>query len=166
MHFQGPTKPSQAHHRRHAHNFSMQMSSDYEDNSGDDDLLCSEVPETLHHPYYCKSEESAFSVNDSEFYGRTTSSNSSSEAQLVASHYNARPNTAPAERTRSAIIHLREFHNWVKSVLIREFVSQRKLKVLDLACGKGGDLMKWDKADVSVLTGVGNEPRQVSDDFI
>lgn len=73
----------------------------------------------------------------------------------VASHYNARPNVDPTTRTRSEIIHLRSFHNWVKSVLIREFVSQRNLRVLDIACGKGGDLFKWDKADVSVLTGVG-----------
>lgn len=79
-----------------------------------------------------------------------------SDPSSVASHYNARPNTDPTTRTRSEIIHLRSFHNWVKSVLIREFVSQRSLKVLDIACGKGGDLLKWDKADVSVLTGVGN----------
>ena len=77
------------------------------------------------------------------------------EATSVANHYTSRPNVQPALRGRSVIIHLRDFNNWTKSVLIREFVSQRNLKILDLACGKGGDLMKWDKARVSHVTGVG-----------
>ncbi len=126
--------------------------------SSDDDYydqgdLYSEIPETLAHSYY--RNEGSHNLNSSEFYGNGSSVPVVNEAAAVASHYNARPNVAPSQRTRSAIIHLREFHNWVKSVLIREFVSQRNLKVLDVACGKGGDLMKWDKADVSVLTGVG-----------
>lgn len=125
-----------------------------EDDSYDAAELYSEIPEILHHPYYQRPD--SHQINTSEFHGNGSSTPSTaSEAERVASHYNARPNMAPAYRSRSEIIHLREFHNWVKSVLIREFVSQRNLKVLDVACGKGGDLFKWDKADVSVLTGVG-----------
>lgn len=129
----------------------MSSEDDYYDNAD----LYSEIPENIHQAYYQRSQP--HTLNHSEFHGapQSTQAGNGNEASLVASHYNARPNTAPAQRTRSAIIHLREFHNWVKSVLIREFVSQRNLKVLDVACGKGGDLMKWDKADVSVLTGVG-----------
>lgn len=106
-----------------------------EDDCGDD-LYC-DLPEVRNHPFHCRSSQ-----NDSESHS-------------VAAHYNARPNVEPAQRSRSAIIHLRDFNNWTKSVLIREFVSQRNLKVLDLACGKGGDLFKWDKASVSHVTGIG-----------
>jgi hypothetical protein len=136
------------------------MSSDDDGSYYDNADLYSEIPENLQHSYYQK--ESSHTANASEFHH----GNTPSEASVVASHYNARPNTAPSHRTRSAIIHLREFHNWVKSVLIREFVSQRNLKVLDVACGKGGDLMKWDKADVSVLTGVGKHTRSLSSSSI
>lgn len=109
-----------------------------EDEIGDD-LYC-DIPEVRNHPFHQRNNPTDSSKN---------------ESQSVADHYNSRPNVNPNQRARSSIIHLRDFNNWTKSVLIREFVSQRNLKVLDLACGKGGDLFKWDKASVSHVTGVG-----------
>lgn len=79
------------------------------------------------------------------------------DGDAVARHYNARPESGQLARSRSAILHLRLFNNWIKSVLIREFVRGRALKVLDLACGKGGDLGKWNKLAVTHLTGVGKQ---------
>ena len=111
------------------------MSSSDEFSAGED-FYC-DLPEIKHHPIY---KNNPPVVDDSN---------------AVAEHYNARPNLLPKDRVRSPIIHLREFNNWIKSVLIREFVSQRNLKVLDLACGKGGDLYKWDKASVAHVTGIG-----------
>jgi hypothetical protein len=108
-----------------------------EDEIGDD-LYC-DIPEVRHHPYNAANN----------------SGKEEEDSKSVADHYNARPNVNTNLRARSSIIHLRDFNNWTKSVLIREFVSQRNLKVLDLACGKGGDLYKWDKASVSHVTGVG-----------
>ena len=116
-----------------------------EDDYGED-LFC-DIPEVRHHPFY-----NGVSQSDNP---PQTISLTSSESQSVADHYNSRPNLQPSERHRSSIIHLRDFNNWTKSVLIREFVSQGNLKVLDLACGKGGDLFKWDKASVTHVTGVG-----------
>lgn len=110
------------------------MSSE-DDFSAGEDLYC-DLPEIKHHLINKRAENN----NDSS---------------TVAEHYNARPNLLPQDRLRSPIIHLRGFNNWIKSVLIREFVSQRNLKVLDLACGKGGDLYKWDKASVAHVTGIG-----------
>jgi mRNA (guanine-N7-)-methyltransferase len=53
---------------------------------------------------------------------------------------------------------LRNFNNWIKSVLIGDTVKQiqrerkgRELVVLDLCSGKGGDLLKWRKAGISKL---------------
>lgn len=88
----------------------------------------------------------------------------------VTSHYNSVPNSGIEERATSRIIHLRNFNNWMKSMLIgKDFIIKvlkkiikinRKLfladflnrlneedchsaRVLDLCCGKGGDLQKW-----------------------
>ncbi|OAF70672.1 mRNA cap guanine-N7 methyltransferase, partial [Intoshia linei] len=49
-------------------------------------------------------------------------------------------------RNESRIIHLRKFNNWVKSVLIDSIKKNDGGKiVLDLCCGKGGDIRKWIK---------------------
>ncbi|KAK8489451.1 hypothetical protein V6N12_025299 [Hibiscus sabdariffa] len=60
---------------------------------------------------------------------------------------NARTNQTLEEREASPIIHLKKLNNWIKSVLIQLY-ARRGDAVLDLACGKGGDLIKWDKAKI------------------
>ena len=56
----------------------------------------------------------------------------------------------------------RSFNNWTKSMLINEYMDKIRraegfrgqVSVLDLACGKGGDLTKWHKAKVDHVVGV------------
>ncbi|VVD02363.1 mRNA cap guanine-N7 methyltransferase [Leptidea sinapis] len=74
---------------------------------------------------------------------------------VVASHYNNLKDKGLKERYNSPIFYLRNFNNWVKSVLISEYISKikekdycRHLKVLDICCGKGGDIAKWQKSFV------------------
>ncbi|KAF9608052.1 hypothetical protein IFM89_005202 [Coptis chinensis] len=74
-------------------------------------------------------------------------------ARKVADHYSARTNQTLEEREASPIIHLKKLNNWIKSVLIQLF-TRRGDAVLDLACGKGGDLIKWDKAKVGYYVGI------------
>ncbi|XP_028392720.1 mRNA cap guanine-N7 methyltransferase-like [Dendronephthya gigantea] len=75
----------------------------------------------------------------------------------VAKHYNEHKEHTREERKTSPIFYLRNFNNWVKSVLINEFMEKykrrtfRNLSVLDIGCGKGGDLIKWQKARISNL---------------
>lgn len=58
---------------------------------------------------------------------------------------------------------LREFHNWIKSVLIYLYCSPAKYgkdskvskkSILDIGCGRGGDIMKWYHARVSNYVGI------------
>ncbi|CAA2938475.1 mRNA cap guanine-N7 methyltransferase 1 [Olea europaea subsp. europaea] len=74
-------------------------------------------------------------------------------AKKVADHYSARTNQTLEEREASPIIHMKKLNNWVKSVLIQLY-AKRGDAVLDLACGKGGDLIKWDKAKISYYVGI------------
>ncbi|GJN39521.1 hypothetical protein PR202_gb28645 [Eleusine coracana subsp. coracana] len=74
-------------------------------------------------------------------------------ARRVADHYSARSNQTLEERENSPIIHLKKLNNWIKSVLIQLYAHPGDC-VLDLACGKGGDLIKWDKARVGYYVGV------------
>ncbi|KAJ8726509.1 hypothetical protein PYW07_001207 [Mythimna separata] len=76
-------------------------------------------------------------------------------SSIVAEHYNHLEEKGLSERFNSPIYYLRNFNNWVKSVLIQEYTEKirekdygRTLRVLDICCGKGGDLSKWQKARV------------------
>ncbi|XP_070777873.1 mRNA cap guanine-N(7) methyltransferase [Enoplosus armatus] len=75
----------------------------------------------------------------------------------VASHYNRLQEVGLAARSRSRIFFMRNFNNWLKSVLIGEILEQvrgpgsQKVSVLDLGCGKGGDLLKWKRGGISHL---------------
>ncbi|KAI0792933.1 mRNA capping enzyme-domain-containing protein [Abortiporus biennis] len=101
----------------------------------------------------------------------------------IVNHYNARPEVGVIQRNDSPIIGLKNFNNWVKSVLITQFAhpilakspnagpypnssgmrpgmqirpggNRGAGKVLDLGCGKGGDLTKWAKAKIREYVGV------------
>ena len=76
----------------------------------------------------------------------------------VASHYNNLEEKGKESRKDSRIFHMRNFNNFIKSILIQEFcdkIKQNKprhredysrsdrFNVLDIGCGKGGDLLKW-----------------------
>ncbi|KAF7322820.1 mRNA cap guanine-N7 methyltransferase [Mycena chlorophos] len=86
---------------------------------------------------------------------------------VVVDHYNMRPDVGVVQRETSPIIGLKSFNNWVKSVLISRFAHPAlqaskvggrgprggRGKVLDMGCGKGGDLTKWGKARVAEYFG-------------
>ena len=55
-----------------------------------------------------------------------------------------------ATRHLSPIFHMRNFNNWVKSTLIEKHCQKPGYAVLDLACGKGADLTKWENHGIQV----------------
>ncbi|KAM5304793.1 mRNA cap guanine-N(7) methyltransferase isoform 2-T3 [Glossophaga mutica] len=78
-------------------------------------------------------------------------------SSTVAAHYNELQEVGLEKRSQSRIFYLRNFNNWMKSVLIGEFLEKlrqkkkRDITVLDLGCGKGGDLLKWKKGRINKL---------------
>ena len=89
--------------------------------------------------------------------------------EVVRQHYNAVPQRGREWRkTDSRIKGLRSFNNWIKSTLIHKFSPNEEgkedqpLNVLDIGCGKGGDLGKWAQAPQAVGYYVGIDPAEVS----
>lgn len=108
---------------------------------------------------------------------------------VVRQHYNTVPQRGREWRkTESKIKGLRSYNNWVKSTLIQKFspdeeflsrfigskdwadgtgpppMEERRLLVVDLGCGKGGDLGKWQQAPQTVDLYVGLDPADISID--
>lgn len=75
------------------------------------------------------------------------------DVRQVADFYSRRENYTREQREHSSIIYLKKLNNWVKTVLIQQYVTPGAF-VLDLACGKGGDLQKWEKANIGFYCGV------------
>ena len=82
------------------------------------------------------------------------------QQDAVRQHYNERPEQDVHARQNSPIFRLRKFNNWVKSVLIAKFQPEPDddippgSLVLDIGCGKGGDLQKWLKAEARGYVGI------------
>ena len=90
-------------------------------------------------------------------------------ADLVREHYNAvQERGREWRKTGSQIKGLRSLNNWIKSTLIQKFsrpenlVPGQRLCVLDMACGKGGDLGKWQKAPLVPALYLGCDIAEVS----
>lgn len=77
-----------------------------------------------------------------------------STAMRVAQAYDAMQEVGFEGRQQSKILHLKNLNNWMKAALIREYAPKPCTAVLDLACGKLGDLFKWKMADVRYYCGV------------
>lgn len=71
----------------------------------------------------------------------------------VAHHYNTIPTLGREERQKSQIINLRNINNYIKAVLINLYVNKDD-SVLDLGCGKGGDLLKYKHRRIKFLYGI------------
>lgn len=78
---------------------------------------------------------------------------------IVAAHYNELEELGSEGRKSSQIFHMRNLNNWIKTELINEYYIKVKgrlrygdsFRVLDLCCGKGGDLFKWQSNRINHL---------------
>ena len=108
----------------------------------------------------------------------TSNDNQPGVSNVVAQHYNKLEEKGREQRVDSRIFHMRNLNNWIKSRLIGnttwtrpnrsvstlnigfdligntlDLIRKEKgwshpIKVLDLGCGKGGDLLKWERGNI------------------
>lgn len=71
----------------------------------------------------------------------------------VQSHYDAHAkSTTRRERAQGPLFELKKFHNAQKRELIVKYGSRASL--LDIGCGRGGDIGKWMDAGIRCVTGL------------
>lgn len=64
--------------------------------------------------------------------------------KIIRQHYdNTTKRSLETKRENSKNISLRNFHNWIKSVLITKCLRYKDI-VVDLCCGRGGDVLKYN----------------------
>ena len=78
---------------------------------------------------------------------------SMTEGKNLAREFYNKQDKTQEERKQSSILHLRSLNNWIKFTLIHDYCKERS-RVLDLACGKGGDLKKWKEQHIASYAGV------------
>lgn len=100
---------------------------------------------------------------------RSDMASAEGEVSEVANHYNTLEEKGLEARTQSRIFYLRNFNNWVKSMVIGDHLDKirddarrrgdrdryPKIVALDICCGKGGDLLKWKKGSIHHLVCAG-----------
>ncbi|CAI7993579.1 mRNA cap guanine-N7 methyltransferase [Geodia barretti] len=92
-------------------------------------------------------------VSDSSTEDKTSGEKTAGEigqSEQVAKFYNELARPDADNRDESPIFYMRNFNNWVKSVLIRTYI-QPHITVMDLCCGKGGDLLKWKEGGIGYI---------------
>ncbi|XP_065175207.1 uncharacterized protein LOC135805136 [Sycon ciliatum] len=103
-------------------------------------------------------EEEGEYRDDSQASQATQPENTAGNAATIKNFYNQLPEAGKGARYSSPIFHMRNINNWIKSILIKKSVSlvpgsSKGMHVLDLCCGKGGDLLKWKEGRVGHLVG-------------
>jgi mRNA (guanine-N7-)-methyltransferase len=90
----------------------------------------------------------------------------SNENDVVYQHYDGIKNQNEGDRKKSETYDLRIYNNWIKSVLISNYLKKietKKKSILDICCGKGGDLKKWKISKVFSVTFVDLVPKSIDD---
>jgi mRNA (guanine-N7-)-methyltransferase len=76
------------------------------------------------------------------------------------SHYDSKPSQSRRDRAHGPAAPLKTFHNQVKRELVNAF-ARNASSLLDVACGRGGDLAKWDAANVQTVLGIDNSDAEI-----
>ena len=69
------------------------------------------------------------SQREHRYQHQTSDNQSSSISSIVANHYNSIHNNDIQERKKSRIYYMRNFNNWVKSIIIRKYNQTNKRKL-------------------------------------
>lgn len=101
---------------------------------------------------------------------RAEGSSASYKDDDMKAHYDmhGRRQQTGAERARGIAYPLKKFHNKIKDALIRRFCSRRGssgggLRLLDIACGRGGDIPKWGRNGLNFVRGIDLSPSEIEE---
>jgi mRNA (guanine-N7-)-methyltransferase len=83
----------------------------------------------------------------------------------IREHYNKIRDRGRGFRRQSKAINIRNANNFIKSTLIRDYVKKGD-GVLDLGCGKGGDILKYDKVGISEYHGIDIAEMSINDAIV
>jgi len=85
-------------------------------------------------------------------------------AEHIKEHYDthAANTSSKEERARGLAAPLKRYHNTIKRHLLRVFAKDAN-RLLDVACGRGGDLAKWDACGVKHVLGLDISPREIEE---
>lgn len=75
-------------------------------------------------------------------------------------HYDQTISDSLRKRATGPSAPLKRFHNAIKRRLIQHFATRAR-RYLDVACGRGGDILKWRDAQVRHVRGIDISPNEV-----
>ncbi|KAL4462063.1 hypothetical protein ABPG74_000908 [Tetrahymena malaccensis] len=116
-----------------------------------------------------KRSEAPTSIPQNTVIDKVTSQKVTEQQKTVQSGYEKKEALTVLTRSVLETAELRNFHNWIKSVIIKKYSDEMKqiikkkedlrtesgqLFVMEIACGQGGDLKKWLHADIGLYVGV------------
>lgn len=71
----------------------------------------------------------------------------------VRDHYDAVVTTSKETRAKGKLYDMKKFHNLMKRNLLRTYATFQE-RLLDLGCGRGGDLDKWRACQIGFIRGL------------
>ena len=80
----------------------------------------------------------------------------------IKDHYDAVGTTTQKARASGELFRLKKYHNSVKRSLIQKYATGCE-RLLDFACGRGGDLQKWHDCQVQFVKGVDISPKEIQE---
>ncbi|EAR91105.3 mRNA capping enzyme, large subunit family protein (macronuclear) [Tetrahymena thermophila SB210] len=116
-----------------------------------------------------KKSEGPSSAPQNVVIDKVTNQRVTEQQKTIQSGYEKKEALTVLTRSVLETAELRNFHNWIKSVIIKKYSDDMKqiikkkedlrtetgqLFVMEIACGQGGDLKKWLHADIGLYVGV------------
>lgn len=80
----------------------------------------------------------------------------------VQEHYDGVSMTTRQERAKGRLYDMKKFHNLVKRNLLRTYATFQE-RLLDLGCGRGGDLDKWKECRIGYIRGLDISSKEIEE---
>lgn len=82
----------------------------------------------------------------------------------VSNHYNKVQNLSKKERECGIAYPLKKYHNFLKGDILAYYSSNNNINsLLDIGCGRGGDIHKWIKCNILNVVGIDVSPVEIEE---